>query len=389
MMSASIRSAQDLERMNSQLHELREAVLAISSDLSLPEVLQRIVVAAATLAHAQYAALGVPNESGKALAEFVVHGISEEERKRIAHPPRGLGVLGVIMSEQKSLRLRSIADHPRSAGFPMGHPPMGSFLGVPVLFKGRCLGNLYITNKIDGDEFTPEDEHLIEWLASHAAIAIEHARLYEEVQRLSIVEERQRIGMDLHDGVIQSIYAVGLQLEFIRALIEDGDSKQAHERLGSAIEALNHTIRDIRSYILDLRPHQFQGDDLEVGVRRLVAEFKANSLIVTDLEIDSDVCQAVSPEARLAIFQITQEALANVAKHSHATRVKLQIFSNGETLKMAIEDNGVGLPHDGGVRRMGHGLNNMAQRARTIGGALEVNSEQGNGTRIDVRVPKV
>ena len=183
MINVSARSAQDLERMNNQLHELREAVLAISSDLSLPEVLQRIVIAAATLAHAKYAALGVPHESGKALAEFVVHGISEDERKRIAHPPRGLGVLGVIMSEQKSLRLRSIADHPRSAGFPMGHPPMGSFLGVPVLFKGRCLGNLYITNKIDGDEFTPEDENLIEWLASHAAIAIEHARLYEEVQR--------------------------------------------------------------------------------------------------------------------------------------------------------------------------------------------------------------
>ncbi|MBI5053392.1 MAG: GAF domain-containing sensor histidine kinase [Chloroflexi bacterium] len=375
--------------MNSQLHELREAVLAISSDLSLPEVLQRIVTAAATLTNAKYAAIGVPDDSGKLLGEFVVHGISEEERKRIAHPPRGLGVLGVIMSERKRMRLRNITDHPRSTGFPMGHPPMGSFLGMPILLKDRCLGSLYITNKIGADEFTSDDEQLIEWLASHAAIAIEHARLYEEVQRLSIVEERQRIGMDLHDGVIQSIYAVGLQLEFIRALIEDGDSKQAHDRLGAAIEALNHTIRDIRSYILDLHPHQFQGDDLEVGVRRLVAEFKANSLIVTDLEIDSDVCQAVSPEARLAIFQITQEALANVAKHSHATRVKLQIFPNGESLKMSVEDNGVGLPLDGGVRRMGHGLNNMAQRARTIGGALEVNSEQGNGTRIDVRVPKV
>ena len=388
-MNLSIRDGQDLERMNSQLHELREAVLAISSDLSLPEVLKRIVVAAATLAHAQYAALGVPDNSGNLLAEFIVHGISDEVRKRIAHPPRGLGVLGVIMNEQKPLRLRAITDHPRSAGFPQGHPPMGSFLGVPVLFKGRCLGNLYITNKLDAEEFSAEDEHLIEWLASHAAIAIEHARLYEEVQRLSIVEERQRIGMDLHDGVIQSIYAVGLQLELIRALIEDGESKQAHDRLGAAIEALNHTIRDIRSYILDLRPHQFLGDDLEVGVRRLAAEFKANSLILTDLEIDSDACRAISPEARLAIFQITQEALANVAKHSRATRVTLRIFSNGKMLNMSLEDNGTGLPDDGGIRRMGHGLSNMAQRARTIGGMLEVSSKQGNGTRIDIHVPKL
>jgi signal transduction histidine kinase len=382
-------TASNLLQVIHQLHSLRQAILSISSDLSLPEVLQRIVVAAATLTNAKYSAIGVPDDSGKVLAEFVVHGMSDEERKQIAHPPRGLGILGTILRERKLLRLRDVLADPRSTGFPMGHPPMKSFLGVPILLKDRCLGSIYITNKIDGDEFTPEDEHLIEWLASHAAIAIEHARLYEEVQRLSIVEERQRIGMDLHDGVIQSIYAVGLQLEFIRALIEDGDTKQAHERLGGAIEALNHTIRDIRSYILDLRPHQFQGDDLEEGVRRLVADFKANSLIVTDLEIDSDACKTVSPEARLAIFQITQEALANVAKHSHATRVKLQIFSNGEMLKMSVEDNGVGLPHDGGVRRMGHGLNNMAQRARTIGGLLEVNSEQGNGTRIDLRVPKV
>jgi signal transduction histidine kinase len=382
-------TASNLLQVIHQLHSLRQAILSISSDLSLPEVLQRIVVAAATLTNAKYSAIGVPDDSGQVLAEFVVHGMGDEERKRIAHPPRGLGLLGTILRERKRVRLRDVLADSRSTGFPMGHPPMKSFLGVPILLKDRCLGSIYITNKLDAEEFTEEDEHLIEWLASHAAIAIEHARLYEEVQRLSIVEERQRIGMDLHDGVIQSIYAVGLQLEFIRALIEDGDSKQAHERLGTAIEALNHTIRDIRSYILDLRPHQFQGDDLEVGVRRLVAEFKANSLIVTDLEIDSDVCQAVSLEARLAIFQITQEALANVAKHSHATRVKLQIFSNGEILNMSVEDNGVGLPHDGGVRRMGHGLNNMAQRARAIGGMLEVNSQQGNGTRIDLRVPKV
>jgi signal transduction histidine kinase len=375
--------------MIDHLHALRESILGISADLSLPEVLQRIVRSAATLANAQYAALGVPDDSGKVMAEFIVEGISEEQKSRIAHPPRGLGLLGAIMRDRKVLRLHDITDDPRSTGFPAGHPKMGSFLGLPILYKGKCLGNLYITNKIGAEEFSEEDEHLMEWLALHAAIAIENARLYEEVQRLSVVEERQRIGMDLHDGVIQSIYAVGLQLEFIKGLVDDGDHAQANERLGKAIEGLNATIRDIRSYILDLRPHQFQGDNLEDGIKRLAAEFKANSLIVTDVEIESAACELITPEARLAVFQITQEALANVAKHSRASRVVLTIFANGEYVNLKMHDNGVGLPPDGVTRRMGHGLSNMAQRAKAIGAIFDVSSEAGKGTRVEVQVPKV
>nr|MBI2905497.1 GAF domain-containing protein [Chloroflexota bacterium] len=236
MAESVVRTIQDVGQMNEQLLALRDAVLAISSDLSLTEVLHRIVRAVALLGSARYAALGVPDDTGRMLAEFVTEGLSPEEVALIAHPPKGRGLLGMIMRERVTVRVREISAHPLSVGFPPGHPPMGSFLGVPILYKGRCLGNLYLTDKIGAEEFTVADENQIEWLASHAAIAIENARLYEEVQRLTVIEERQRIGMDLHDGVIQSIYAVGLQLEFIRALLEDGETTQAHDRMGTAID---------------------------------------------------------------------------------------------------------------------------------------------------------
>lgn len=386
MAESVVRTIQDVEQMNEQLLALRDAVLAISSDLSLTEVLHRIVRAAALLGSARYAALGVPDDTGRMLAEFVTEGLSPEEVALIAHPPKGRGLLGLIMREHVTVRVREISAHPLSVGFPPGHPPMGSFLGVPILYKGRCLGNLYLTDKIGAEEFTVGDENQIEWLASHAAIAIENARLYEEVQRLTVIEERQRIGMDLHDGVIQSIYAVGLQLEFIRALLEDGETTQAHDRMGTAIDALNNTIRDIRSYILDLRPHSFQGNDLNEGLRRLTADFKANSLVATELQLSAEANSLVSPESRLALFQITQEALANVAKHARATKVLVRFSPGAEGIVLEIRDNGRGLPPDGAVKRMGHGLTNMAQRAQTIGAEFNVASEPGKGTRIQLRL---
>ncbi len=388
MAESVVRTIQDVGQMNEHLLALRDAVLAISSDLSLTEVLHRIVRAAALLGSARYAALGVPDDTGKVMAEFVTEGLSPEEVALIAHPPKGRGLLGMIMREHVTVRVPEISEHPLSVGFPPGHPPMGSFLGVPILYKGRCLGNLYLTNKIGAEEFTVADENQIEWLASHAAIAIENARLYEEVQRLTVIEERQRIGMDLHDGVIQSIYAVGLQLEFIRALIEDGETMQARDRMSTAIDALNNTIRDIRSYILDLRPHSFQGNDLNEGLRRLAADFKANSLVATELQLSAEANSFLSPESRMALFQITQEALANVAKHARATKVLVRFSPGAEGVVLEIRDNGRGLPPDGAVKRMGHGLTNMVQRAQTIGAEFNVASEPGKGTRIQLRLPR-
>ncbi len=371
-----------------QLLALREATLAISADLSLADTLKHIVVASAKLANARYAALGVPSESGEYLAEFVTTGMTAEEEARISHRPRGHGILGIILHEGRSLRLRDLTAHPRSIGFPPHHPPMKSFLGVAITHKGKSRGNLYLTDKIGAEEFTTNDQTIIEMLAVQAGISIENARLYNTVQQLRVIEERQRIGMDLHDGIIQSIYAVGLILEYVSGQLADGETTGARERLNTAIEGLNSTIRDIRSYILDLRPRRFDGNDLIVGLERLLAEFKSNTLMLVELDADPQADRALAPDARLALFHIAQEALSNAARHSRASRVQVRLAVRGTEVQLSLRDNGRGFEPEKAERRVGHGLTNMQDRVMTLNGELLIHSPEGQGTEVRVTLPK-
>jgi signal transduction histidine kinase len=166
-----------------RLRAVLDAAIAVTSELSIEAVLQRIVEAAAELTGAKYAALGVIDQSGTGLENFVTTGLDEETIRRIGDLPRGRGILGVLIREAQPLRLGDIARDPRSVGFPPNHPPMKSFLGVPILLRGVAYGNLYLTEKAGGDEFTDEDEELVQLLAAQAAVAIENARLYESATR--------------------------------------------------------------------------------------------------------------------------------------------------------------------------------------------------------------
>jgi GAF domain-containing protein len=165
-------------RGDDRLRTLLDIGIAISAELSLDGVLERIVEAAADLTGARYAALGVIDRSGTGLERFVTTGIDDETRTTIGEPPHGRGILGVLIREAQPLRLHDLTEDPRSVGFPPGHPPMRSFLGVPILLRGVAFGNLYLTEKADGD-FNEDDEDLVMLLASQAAVAIENARLYE------------------------------------------------------------------------------------------------------------------------------------------------------------------------------------------------------------------
>lgn len=380
-----------MTRVKSTNHDplaaLSRAAVAVASNLSLDKVLRQIVESARELANARYAALGVPDSSGN-MARFIHGGMDADVVATIPHLPEGRGLLGAILDEGRTIRIPNIDADPRSVGFPAGHPPMSSFLGVPIRVGGEIVGNLYLTEKLDAEEFSKTDQELIELLAANAAIAIKNAQLYEQVGRLAIVEERSRIGMDLHDGVIQAIYAVGLTLESSRLLLseQDQEQKEAIALIDNAIGSLNEAIRDIRNFILDLRPRRYEGD-LAQGLARLAREFQANTMIPVTLDVSPQETGRLPLDVSRAMFFTTQEALANVARHAKAENVTIMTRCEDHAVSLVIEDDGIGFDIESGAQATGHGLANMRARAEELGGEFKVNSRAGSGTSISFTAP--
>jgi signal transduction histidine kinase len=363
---------------------LDEATRGIAGVLPVDDVLQVIVDRVRDLVRARYAALGIVDDGGR-IERFITSGISGEQRALIGPLPVGRGLLGLIIRENRSYRIAEISDHPDSSGFPANHPPMHSFLGVPVSVKGYPVGNLYLTDKDGSREFSEQDQRLVETFALHAGIAIENARLHEQVQRLAVVEERERIGKDLHDGIIQSIYAVGLALEDVPELMDE-DREEATARIDRAIDALNVTIRDIRNFIFGLRPELLESADLVAGLSTLVDEFRVNTMIDVELSVGAGAAD-LPLDARAQVLHIAREALSNAARHSGATHVDVSIDSDGDEHLLTVDDNGRGFD-SGRVGETGHfGLSNIAARAASVGGELALESAPGSGTRIIVRIP--
>ncbi len=548
------------QQLEERLIALHQASLQLVDDISLETLLERIASVACDQADARFAALGVLGEDGS-LKQFIAVGMTNEEIERIPHPPVGRGLLGALMNSEHSIRLPVIQRDSRSVGFPENHPRMRSFLGVPIRYGEKQLGQLYLTEKIDAAEFTADDESIIEMLATYAAVAIHNARLYEglrerdraltrrnqdlallnnvaevltssleleqilhktltevmnylkveageiflldadgktlrmvlhrgeaaeafwtrnrfkigeglvglvaekcepifstdlssdgrymrdavvkagfqqmacfpltsggqmvgvlgavtrsrdplhphdvqlitalggwaglaienarlhnDARRLAILEERDRIGMDLHDGIIQSIYGAGLVLENARMLVNE-DPARAEERIRQAIDGLNNTIRDLRTYILDLRPRQLGNENLLDGLRRLVTEFRANTLAEANLTGNAADLADLPQSHSLALFHICQEALANAAKHASAKRVDVAVWCTAERAMLEVRDNGKGFDTEKASKTLGHGMSNIHTRAQQVGGDVEISSVIGEGTSILVWVP--
>ena len=227
---------------------------------------------------------------------------------------------------------------------------------------------------------------LLTSIGSWTGTAIENAILNVQGRRLAVLEERERIGMDLHDGTIQSIYAVGLTLEHARLLLSE-DTDLARQRIGQSIEDLNRTIRDIRAYILDLRPRQLHEENLMDGLGRLVSEFRVNTVVETSLKGVSEGLTKMAPACSTALFHICQEALGNIAKHSHAKKVDLYLWTTKDRVLLEIHDDGDGFDPQKVNLSLGHGLPNMQTRARSVSGDIEITSEPGQGTTILAWVP--
>jgi len=311
-------------------------------------------------------------------------GEDEDRFWRIERFRIGEGFLGNIVNRGEIQILTDLSASEEPTLRMLAEEGFHTLVCLPLKAPGAIAGLLNFAVRRKTERL--EELGMLKALSTGMGIAIENSRLYQQARHIAVLEERERIGMDLHDGVIQSIYAVGLMLDYTKLLVEK-DPSGAEVRLQQSIDALNATIRDIRSYILDLQPIRIPSAELLPALQRLVREFKANTLVETEIHVDAAAIKHLKPGIINNFFLIAQEALANVAKHAHATRVTLQIHDIDGEVEMLVIDNGHGFEISSETGVLGHGLSNMLSRAQSAGGELVINSSRGEGTVLSARFP--
>jgi signal transduction histidine kinase len=362
------------------LRAMSDAVLAVAAEQAVEPVLQRLVHVTRDLVGARFAALGIPDGSGK-FERFLTSGMSDEQIARIGPLPRTHGLLGAMLRSDAPYRTPDIRTDPRFWGWPREHPTMTSFLGVPIVAKGVVIGAFYLTGKEGADEFTDEDQELIEMLAAHAAVAIENARLYERSRELSVVEERNRLARDLHDVVVQTLFGVVLTADAAALLVErdPAAAKAELERLrGLAQEAL----RELRSLVFELRPADLAAEGLTATLRKHVEVLGRVHGLRIELRIEGE--PGTSPEHAVEVFRIVQEALNNAQRHASAATIAVTVAPR----TVEVRDDGVGFdPGAPGIRGRRLGLTSMEERAAAIGATLHLESAPGRGTTVTLALP--
>lgn len=382
------RMQERLERQNRELLALHDATSDIYGELALSAVLQKVVDTARQLLEARYGALAVVGEDGQ-IDQFLVSGIPPEVAAGIAHPPRGRGLLGVVMDEGQRLRMADMKQHPRSVGFPEGHPPMGSLLAVPIACQGPFRGNLYLTDKETASEFGPEDEDTLERFASAAGIAIDNVYLHQRTQAFAVTEERLRIAREMHDGMAQVVAYVNTKAQAVQAYMAKGHHDVASQQLDELAKASRDVYHEIREGILALRTGLGPDQPLAQSLAEYIERWEEQSGIHADMQIEG--CPSLTPLAELQLLRILQEALSNVRKHARADRAKVRLAQHNGKIYAEVQDNGHGFDqetiHREGFPRFGLAI--MRERAQSIGADLSIQSAPGEGTRVSVEVPVI
>jgi signal transduction histidine kinase len=390
------RREEEVRQSNRQLEALHEAALALTTELDLQNVLQKVVDISRNLLHAKYGALGVADLETTRIKQFITSGVNDEARARIGPPPQGHGLLGVLLQpEGEPLIVSDISKDPRSVGFPPNHPPMKSLLGVPIKSKGEIFGNLYVADRYaigsSGEEvllnFSKSDVQLLEKFATQAAIAIENAQLYRKTQELAVLQERERFGMALHDGIMQQVYATGLSLQEAQHQIEMNPN-EAQRRVNRSINDLSQVLRDLRNYILGLRTGRYQGQNLASSIAQMARELHANTLLNVHYTPPPKITVlGLSEDQTDQLVYIVQEALNNIRKHAYAQNVDLSLKREDDQVVLTIDDDGVGFDMKNAADKGGNGLRNMGERALKLEAGIRVWSQKGKGTHVQLSVP--
>jgi signal transduction histidine kinase len=375
-----------LDRQNRELLALHGAVLDVQGELALDIVLQKVVEQARQLVDAKYGALSVIGPDQR-IQSFLTSGINPEERQRIGPPPTGHGLLGVSLKEGKRLRLADIASDPRRVGFPADHPPMRSLLAVPIPATGGFRGNLYVTNREHGREFTRDDEETLARFAAAAAIAIDNAANHQRLRSLAVAEERVRIAHELHDGTAQVLAYVNTKAQAVAEFLRAGRVADADLQLGQLAKAARDVYADVREQILGLRSIQDSDQSLADTLAAYLEVWRQQSDLEPTATLDQDAW--LPPPEALQALRIAQEALANVRKHSGASTVAVRLRRTAEGLEIAIHDNGQGFDPEHTRRRdfPRFGLATMRERAESVGGTLRIESSPGAGTHVTLSIP--
>ena len=370
-----------------ELYQVSQAVLSVTRQMSVRDVLQVIVRSARSLVGARYAALGVPDE-GNSFAEFVVDGISGAEWQAIGPLPRQHGMLGVLLKEGKPERLADISQDPRFEGWPAVHPRMSHFLGVPVRDGEQVLGIIFAANKTSAAAekrgFTERDLHILSLFAAHAAIALTNARLYERSRELSVMQERSRLARELHDAVTQKLFSIRAHAR--AAAVLAAREPCAPDRVKAEIEVVGalgaEAHAELRAVIDGLAPPDLEAGGLTESLSRYAAlAGRAHGIPVTFTAAE---LPSLPPPTEAALYRVAQEALHNALRHAGAAAVCIGLTRTARRVTLDIKDNGHGFAPEapsGGV-----GLASMRQRAANVGGTLSIRSG-ASGTLVRMAVP--
>lgn len=395
---SAARALADLER--SKAGKLVSAGMALSSELDLDEVLQRVVDTACEVLGARYAALGVLDAQRTGLANFVTSGLDDAQRSVIGELPRGRGLLGLLITDARPVRVASIVDDPRAAGFPSGHPRMTTFLGVPIRVGAKVFGNLYVTDRLEGS-FSEEDELVALTLAAQAAVAIGNAQRYSEQEQTALraaqdreratangwrraIEaqeaERARIARELHDEAGQELTALALHL---RAMDDHVSDEAGRERLAEVRRALARTSANLRALAIELRPSGLREHGLASAIERQAERLQESSGVAIDVAVAA-IPDGLVDAFEIALFRVVQEALTNVVRHSGANRASVVASLRAGKLRVVIEDDGKGFDPSAPTDRLG--LAGIRERIQLLGGGLRIESARRAGTTVIVEL---